>query len=97
MDDDDRNLVRHIVTAVVAVLLALLPLFTGGTKLAVLGLPFYAPGFFAAAIVFPTGVNSASPVGFLILAFLLNAIFVWAVLIAALKLIERIQKRKEQG
>ncbi|MGA2168564.1 MAG: hypothetical protein ABSG62_10150 [Terracidiphilus sp.] len=52
-------------------------------------MPFFAPGFFAAAIVFSTGIHSDHPIAYLALATVLNVAFTWIALLLILMMIEK--------
>ena len=57
-------------------------------------MPFYAPGLLIARIVFPDGFHSA---GFLQVAFGLNFVFIWILLLALVKLLQRFSASKSQA
>jgi hypothetical protein len=87
---------RIAASGIAAVLLAALPFVTGGTRFESIGVPFMLPGVFAGAIVFSTGIHSDHPLAYMVLAGVLNVVFIWAVLLLTVKPLERFLKRKRE-
>jgi uncharacterized membrane protein HdeD (DUF308 family) len=87
--------VRFAWTGVVAILWSLLPWATDGTRFEWLAVPFLAPGFMVAAVVFRVSLHDS---GWYILPLVgtLNFIFGWIVLFAIVKLIEKLIERKKR-
>jgi hypothetical protein len=81
-------------TAVASTILMLLAWDAFGTGMEWLAMPLYAPGFLIAGIFFPDGFHSA---GFLQVAFGLNFVFIWILLLAMVKLLHRFFSSKAKS
>jgi hypothetical protein len=81
-------------TAVASAILMLLTWDAFGTRLEWLAMPLYAPGLVIANLFFADGFHSA---GFLQVAFGLSFVFIWILLLALVKLLQRIFTSKAQS
>jgi hypothetical protein len=86
-----------IITGIASIILVSLPAALGATKLELLGLPFWAPGFFAAAIVFPQGIEGNHAISYLVLVCILNLFFTSLAVLALVKCFENLRQKKRQG
>ncbi|HEU5350537.1 MAG TPA: hypothetical protein VFU55_03005 [Terracidiphilus sp.] len=67
----------------------------GGTKFEWLGVPFWAPGFFAAAVVFPQGAEGDHAFAYLVLVGLLNFLLTWIAALLLVKCLTIFKKRRD--
>lgn len=92
-----RHFARLACTAIAAPLLMMLAYEMDGTGFGWLALPFYAPGLLIAGLVVPAGAASGGLPVSLQVAFALNFVFIWIMLLVAVTLVQRsIMRRKEQ-
>jgi hypothetical protein len=86
-----------IAVGILAAILVALAAALGGTIFEWIELPFWAPGFFAAAIVFPEGIHGNHALAYLGSVCVLNFIFTWCALLLIVKLAQRFSQKKSQG
>jgi hypothetical protein len=86
-----------VATGIASAALVSLTAVLGGTRFEFLEFPFWAPGFFAAAIVFPQGIEGGHAVLYLVLVCLLNFVFTWFAVLLLMECFKnfRIEKRHE--
>ena len=84
-----RLFARLAWTAIASPLLMMLAYEMNGTGFAWLAVPFYEPGLFIAGMVFPGGVHSGRAELYIQVAFGLNFVFIWIVLLVVLRLLEK--------
>jgi chromate transport protein ChrA len=80
-------------TGIASPLLMLLAYELDGTKFSWFAAPFYAPGLLIAAAVLRLSRYSGSSDLYLQIAFGLNFVFIWVMLLVILKLLERLINR----
>jgi hypothetical protein len=86
-----------VATGIVSVGLVSLSAVLGESKFGWLGLPFWAPGFFAAGIVFPQGIEGKYAILYLTLVCILNFIFTWFAVLILLKMAPRFFARRRES
>jgi hypothetical protein len=86
-----------VITGIASITLVSLSAVLGGTKLEWLGLPFWALGFFAAAAVFPQGVEGDHAISYLVLVCILNFVFTWLGVLVLVKCFDNFTQKKRQG
>lgn len=86
-----------VITGIASITLVSLSAILGGTKLEWLELPFWVPGFFAAAIVFPQGVEGDHAISYLVLVCILNFVFTWLGVLVLVKCFEKFKQKTRQG
>jgi len=92
-----RFIIQLIWTAIAAPLLMLGAFELDGTWMSWLAAPFSAPGLAVAGVLLQGNVHGAQAEQYLTLAFGLNFVFIWILLLALLKLLGRfIAQRKAQ-
>jgi chromate transport protein ChrA len=77
-------------TGIASPLLMLLAYELDGTRFSWFAAPFYAPGLLIAALFLRLAGQVSNPELFLQVAFVLNFFFIWILLLAILKLLERL-------
>jgi hypothetical protein len=85
-----RLFARLAWTGIASPLLMMLAYEMDGSRFSWFAVPFYAPGLLTAAVVFRMGGHAGSPESYLAVAFGLNFIFIWIMLLVILKLVERL-------
>jgi len=76
-------------TGIASPLLMLLAYELDGTRYSWFAAPFYAPGLLVAALILRLAGQLGNPELYLQVAFGLNFVFIWILLLALLKLLER--------
>jgi chromate transport protein ChrA len=76
-------------TGIASPLLMLLAYELDGTRFSWFAAPFYAPGLLVAALLLQLAGQVANTDLYLQVAFFLNFVFIWILLLAILKLLER--------
>ena len=69
----------------------------GETKFDWVGLPFWVPGFFAAAAMFPQGIEGDRPIAYLALVCILNFVFTGFAVLFLVKCFNNFSRKKRQG